>query len=72
MTTVRRYECNLCRDSIGKDDGEINVKDGRAGIGILFSNGTTLIRKRLYEVECHICVSCAKEVAKIVKEMKPE
>ena len=72
MTTVRRYECNLCRESIGQDQGEINSKQGRSGIGILFGSGATLIRKRLYEVECHICVSCAMEVAKIVKAIKPE
>jgi hypothetical protein len=72
MTTVRRYECNLCRDSIGQDQGEINSKQGRSGIGILFGNGSTLIRKRLYEVECHICVQCAGEASRIVKEMRPE
>ena len=72
MTLVRRYECNLCRGSIEKDEIEINTKQGRAGIGVYFGPSDTLIRKRLVEVEHHICMPCAREIEKIMKAIKPE
>lgn len=72
MTTIRRYECNLCRDQITKATHEPNDKAGKAGIGILFGagmHGVKLFAKQLHDAESHICKECAVDVARLVGEL---